>query len=248
MNKVSIVMPAYNAERFIEEAIQSVIKQTFSEWELIVVDDASCDKTTDIVRQLALLDVRITLVENKTNLGVSGTRNRGIGLATGEFIAFLDSDDIWVYDKLQRQLEILQQFHADLCYTAYTVMSESSKHLTTYRVPKTIDYVGMLGENVIGCSTVLLKRSSLGIYRFESTFFHEDYVLWLKLLKSGLTAVGIDEFFVKYRSGGRSRDKVSAAKNRWLIYRKCEKLSLPLAGYYFFKYCFNGFKKHIRAR
>lgn len=248
MCKISVIMPAYNAAQYIEKAIQSVIGQTIKSWELIIVNDASTDNTSEIVRRMAAQDMRIVLHENKINLGVSETRNRGIGLAVGEYIAFLDSDDIWEHDKLQRQLEALQRTHADLCFTSYAVMHENGEQAIPYRVPQNIDYVGLLKENVIGCSTVLLKRSSLGEHRFETGFFHEDYVLWLKLLKGNCIAVGIDELLVQYRTGGRSHNKVNAAKNRWRIYRKCEKLSLPMATYFFLNYCCNGLKKHIRAR
>lgn len=248
MCKISIIMPAYNASQYIEKAIQSVIGQTLKEWELIVVNDASTDNTAEIVRRLAVQDVRIALHENESNLGVSETRNRGIELAIGEYIAFLDSDDVWVHDKLQCQLVALQRTPADLCFTSYAVMRENGEPAIFYRVPQKIDYVGLLKENVIGCSTVMLTCSSLGRHRFETEFFHEDYVLWLKLLKSQCIAVGIDQLLVQYRTGGRSHNKINAAKNRWKIYRKCEKLSLPMAAYCLFNYCCNGIKKHIRAR
>lgn len=248
MCKISVVMAAYNAARHIEKAIRSVIEQTIQDWELIVIDDASTDNTAELVCRLAQGDLRIALHQNERHSGVSETRNRGIDLAVGEYIAFLDSDDIWKRDKLQRQLEALRLTHADLCYTAYTVTRENGQQSICYRVPHTIDYMGLLKENVIGCSTVLLKRSRLGNHPFETGYFHEDYVLWLKLLKGTCTAVGINELLVQYRMGGRSQSKANAAKHRWRIYRQCEKLSFPIASYCFLNYFYNGLKKYMSAR
>lgn len=245
MIKISIIMPAYNAARSIENAIRSVVRQTFPGWELIIIDDGSSDNTVEIVRQMSVRDNRIVLYENRNNLGVSVTRNRGLDVATGNYIAFLDSDDIWQKDKLKRQLTLLQQTNADLCYTAYEVMRKNGTLTALYQVPKSIHYIELLKENVIGCSTVLLKRSCLGSYRFETAFFHEDYALWLQLLKCGCIAVGINEPLVYYRKGGRSKNKLFAAKNRWLVMRRQEKLALPLTMFCFICYIHNGIRKTI---
>lgn len=244
MAKVSIIMPAYNAEQSIGAAIQSVCGQTFSDWELIVVDDASIDKTAEIVQEISAKDKRVLLFIIPHNVGVAAARNHGLSLCTGEYVAFLDSDDIWHKDKLQRQLVALTQTNADLCFTAYNIVRQSGTPVITYDVPSTIDYQGLLKENVMGCSTVLLRSSSLGDVRFKTFFFHEDYVLWLEMLRNGCRAVGVQQPLVYYRLGGRSDNKINAAKERWNIYRKSEHLSLIKSFYYFCIYCKRGLRKY----
>lgn len=248
VSKVSIVMPAYNAERYITEAIQSVIAQTFTDWELIVIDDASQDNTAEIVQKLLIQDTRILFLQNLQNSGVATTRNRGLDIATGEYIAFLDSDDFWESNKLQRQLDLLRQTSADLCFTAYALANEKGQTALIHKVPRSVSYRDLLKENVVGCSTVLVRRGMLTKFRFETNYFHEDYVLWLQLLKNGCTTVGLNDVLAHYRTGGRSSDKINAAKSRWNIYRKHEQLPLHVAGFNFFVYCCNGLNKHVRAK
>ena len=243
MSKVSVIMPAYNAELYIEEAINSVLSQTYADWELIIIDDASLDKTVEIVNKIVAIDKRIVLYKNAENSGVSFTRNRGIDMATGEYIAFLDSDDIWKAHKLEKQLRELERTKADLSYTSYYLTGEKGQK--RYKVSKSIDFEGLLKENIIGCSTVVVKADVMRKYRFDSSFFHEDYVLWLTLFRSGCTAVGIEEEMVYYRDGGRSANKFAASKNRWLVYRQHEKLPLLKSSRYMLCYILGGLKKYF---
>lgn len=224
---VSVIMPAYNAQGFIEEAIRSVQAQTVTDWELLVLDDGSSDATVEIVSALAQEDPRIRFLKNEQNMGTARTRNRALELSRGRYLAFLDCDDLWRQDKLERQLEKMQQTGAALCYTSYAVVDENGKKAKAdYLVPEQVDFQGLLRENVIGCSTVVLDSQQLGPVRFETDYYHEDYILWLNLLSGGCTVCGCGECLTQWRllSTSRSYNKRRSACNRWRIYRNYLKL------------------------
>lgn len=196
-------MPAYNCEQTLEAAAASVFSQTVSGWELIIVDDASRDGTAALANNLCARDPRVRLVTNERSLGVAASRNRGIRLAKGDYLAFLDSDDRWQPKKLELQLARLEKTQADLCYTSYQLCDPARPDvIKLYRVPPGIRYRALLKENVIGCSTVLMRARRMPAQGFPCAFFHEDYALWLKLLRSGCRAVGMEEPLVSYRTGG----------------------------------------------
>ncbi len=220
-------MPCYNAAATVEKAVRSVQAQTVTDWELLVVDDASQDASSDIVSKITASDSRIQLLRLHKNRGAAGARNAGIARAQGGYIAFCDSDDFWNPEKLQKQLLQLEASGAGLCCTAYRLLP--SKPFGTekiYHVPAYIDYAMMLLENHIGCSTVLVCAKALPTPAFDNRFFHEDYALWLKILRSGQTAVGIDEALVDYSPGGKSSDKIKAARHRYDVYRRGEEFSV----------------------
>ena len=175
MPTVSVIIPAYCCEKTIEQAIRSVLTQTISDLEIIVVDDCSTDNTCQIVEKVMNEDNRVILVRKIKNEGVATTRNIGCFLAKGEYIAFIGSDDWWLERKLEQQIVRMKNTDADLCYTSYYIISEDKKAKSLYIVPENIDYEGLLKENVIGCSTVLLRSELMRKYDFKD-FFHEDYV------------------------------------------------------------------------
>ena len=144
---VSVIMPAYNAAGFIAEAVRSVQKQTLSDWELLILDDGSADATPRILADLAAQDPRIRLLPNSKNLGAAATRNRGIDLAQGQYLAFLDSDDRWHPEKLQTQLQLLEKTGGDLCYCAYAIVgTQGASVRPDYAVPETVDFDRLLRE------------------------------------------------------------------------------------------------------
>ena len=243
---VSVIMPAYNAEKYIAEAIQSVISQTYTNWELFVLDDCSTDSTAEIAESFANADSRIHLIRNPQNMGVARTRNRGFDLANGEWVALLDSDDVWHSDKLEKQLAIAKETGAEIIYCSYSLMNENGKHLSDFIVPNTTSYGDMLKESVLSCSTVLIYREVLNNHRFSTDYYHEDYVFWLELLKSGFTATACCEVLADYRvvKGSRSNNKFYSAINRWKIYRKVEKLPLLKSVKVFTAYAVNGICKY----
>lgn len=242
---VSVVIPVFNGARYIEDTILSVTNQTMHEIEVIVVDDCSHDDTVLLVHKLQKSDNRVTLLINKNNEGVASTRNKGILQAKGKYIAFLDSDDRWHSQKLEKQLELIEKKGSDLCYTSYRFIDYDGNVIgKEYLVPPVVNYSALLRENVIGCSTVLIKAEVMRGFFMDDHFAHEDYVLWLELLRAGITAAGVLEVLVDYRIGGRSSDKLLAAKNRWLVYRKSQKLSFWKSCRFFCSYVLNAFKKY----
>lgn len=227
---VSVIMPAYNAEEYISEAVQSVMAQTYTNWELLILDDCSTDGTADKARCFSDLDPRITLYSNPKNIGVALTRNKGMALAKGSWVALLDSDDIWHKDKLEKQLVAAENTGADIIYCSYSLMDKNGEHLSDFIVPERTSYDDMLRKNVIGCSTVFMRSPILIHHHFSTEHYHEDYVLWLELLKSGYIAAASTDVLVDYRivDGSRSNDKLKSAKkqvvdlprNRKIILRK----------------------------
>lgn len=244
---ISIVMPAYNAGKFITEAINSVVNQTYKNWELIVIDDGSSDNTVETIKFLAAEDERIHFYANEKNIGVAETRNRGFDIANGEYIALLDSDDIWLCEKLEKQIVLAKEKEADIIYTSYEIIDiHGNKTKEDYIVPSKTGFDELLGENHIGCSTVLLRKRIIEKYRFNKSFYHEDYVLWLQLLKDGFSAYGLTEALVKYRlyTGSRASNKFKSAKMRWIIYREYLKLPLIKSVKSIISYALAGIKKY----
>jgi len=247
--KVSVIMPAYNSEKTIEDSVYSVLDQTFGDFELIIINDCSSDNTFGKIYKIAEEDPRVRIYSNQKNLGVAETRNKGISLASGDLISFIDSDDIWDREKLEIQLDFLNKTDADFCCSSYEFIDINGEKIgKSYNVPSLLTYEQLLRENVIGCSTVLLKKEILPPAPFKSNYFHEDYVLWLKLLKKQIKAVGISRPLVKYRIGGRSSNKLKASCYRWKIYRKEERLPFIKSLFYFSIYFFNGLKKTVKVK
>ena len=240
----TVIIPAYNCEETIEQSLRSVLNQTVRDLHVLLIDDGSTDHTLERAKTAAQGDERLEILRNEQNLGVAETRNRGLNQARSRFIAFLDADDIWVRDKLARQLAQLDRTKADLCYTAYALIDSSSNPLgRTYHVPPTAGYQDLLKENVIGLSTVLLRADSVGSLRMNQQYFHEDYEFWLNLLRRGCRTTGLNLPLVFYRLGGRSENKLIAAKNRWLIYRGSQQLGLLPACKYMAFYAYHGLRK-----
>lgn len=244
---ISVVMPAYNAEKTIGQAIASVRTQTFQDWELLVINDQSKDNTKDVVLALAKSDKRIRYVENEQNLGVSGTRNRGVSLALGQWIAFLDSDDEWAEEKLEVQARAIQQTGARFVFTGSAFMDQEGKRLDyCLNVPERVSFRQLLKQNVISCSSVLIEKTLLEKYPMSSGDMHEDYAVWLKVLKNEKTdAYGINKPLLIYRVSGDSKsgNKGKAALMHWRVYRH---IGLPFVPsiYYFCFYMVRNLKKY----
>jgi len=244
---VSVIMPAYNAEKYIEQAIRSVQKQTVRSWELIVVDDRSTDKTAEQIRRLAAEDMRIIPVYSEMNHGAAESRNIALRQCRGEFVALLDADDVWHPQKLERELERARETDADLVYSSYAMIDEQgTRCFSDFIVEESTDLQSMLNCNTIGCSTVLMKAKVLEKRPFVTDFYHEDYVMWLSLLQAGCTAVGVRDILVDYRvaRGSRSFNKLKSAKNRWRVYRDYLKLPLIPSVKAMVGYAINGLKKY----
>lgn len=225
---VSIVTPAYNVARHIQETIASVQAQTLVDWELIVVDDCSKDETVSVVRGFADRDPRIRLIEQEKNGGPAVARQRALDAARARYIAFLDSDDIWLPGKLEDQLAFMRKTGAALTFTAFRRISEDGS--STGRlvgVPRRLSYRGLLKNTAIATSTVIVDRAKTGSFSMTRTYY-DDYALWLSILRSGHIAYGLRQDLMRYRVVSRSvsRNKGRSAYWVWRLYRDVEKLSL----------------------
>lgn len=246
---VSVVMPSYNAAAFLEAAMGSVISQTMSDWELIVVDDCSRDDSFAVAEKIAAADPRIAVYRNEQNSGVAKTRNRAIDMAKGCYIAFLDSDDVWHPEKLQRQVEKIEESGADICYCAYSIIDTSGKKVKAdYLVPEAVTYDDILKENCIQCSAMLIPADIVKQIKFNTEYYHEDYVLGLDILRRGGYAAGCAEVLLdwRYLENSRSFDKRKSAANRWRIYRSYLKLPLVKTCWLFACYTAAGLRKYLR--
>lgn len=247
----SVVMPAYNAERYIEAAIRSVMAQTVTDWELIVVDDCSRDGTAAIVERLAREDGRIRLFRNPQNLGVAATRNAGLSYCKGRYIALLDSDDIWRNEKLSKQIETAEGTDADIVYCSYGIIDENGEpKCADFVVPEITDFHASLTKSVISCSTALFRAESIQNYRFEAEYYHEDLVLWLRMLRDGLVARGCVDVLADYRviNGTRSANKLMSAIFRWDIYKNMLGLSAWKSMALLVKYMMVGLLKYRHVK
>lgn len=243
---ISIIMPAYNAENTIQLAISSVINQSFADWELLVVNDCSTDKTDEILRSFAKTDARIIVIENKDNQGVSMLRHNGVVASKGTWIAFLDSDDVWREDKLEKQLAVQKKTNASLLFTGSAFMDNNGDPIDYYlHAPERLTYHDLLKQNLLSNSSSLVKAELIKKYESIGDQMHEDYATWLKIMRTGIDAYGVDEPLLIYRlsSGSKSSNKIKAAKMNWNTYRYVG-LNVFASIYYMFFYTINGIKKY----
>lgn len=243
---ITVVMPNYNGHRFVEQAIDSVLSQTYQNYELLIVDDCSKDDSLQMIRHKAQSDSRIRVIALTQNAGVANARNVGIREAKGQYIALLDNDDLWTEDKLERQLAIAEK-GADIVYCSYDFIDEQNKSVKKpFIVPRQTSFDKMLASNVISCSTSLIKTELMQAHPFNPEFYHEDYVLWMELLRVCPAAYGDQKVLMHYRqvTGSRSNKKDNAAKERWNTYRKALKLSIPMSVWAFARYAVNGVRKY----
>ena len=244
---VSIITPSYNSAHYIQKTIGSIINQTYQNWELLVIDDCSSDNSAEIVEKFSKLDSRIKLITLDNNSGAAVARNRGIEEAKGRFIAFLDSDDTWNSNKLEKQIEFMLTNDYAFTYTAYHKVDENNAFLSKVQIPERISYNELLKTCVIGCLTAMYDTETLGKITFPLIRKRQDFALWLKILKKVPFAYGLDEDLASYtvRNDSISANKFKAAQYNWYLYRKIENLSLIQSLYYFSHYMIKGI---IRAK
>lgn len=245
---VSIITPAYKAAAFVGETIQSVLAQRHLDWEMIVVDDCSPDSTAEVVEQYAAADRRVRLVRSPTNGGVGAARNAALDAATGRYIAFLDSDDLWLPEKLESQLEFMRDLNAGFSFTAFRRISQDGRRVgRLIIVPPRLDYAALLGNTAIVTSTVLIDRAVVGDFRMTKTYY-DDFVLWLQLLKRGTVAHGLKRDLTRYRvvSQSISRDKANSARQVWRTYRQVERLGVGRSSWSFARYATRALLKYRR--
>ncbi|MBM7558080.1 glycosyltransferase family 2 protein [Halanaerobacter jeridensis] len=243
---VSIITPLYNEESFISQTINSVLNQTYKNWELLVIDDCSTDNGPEIVKEFSFEENRIKLIQLEKNIGVTKARNRGIKEAEGRYVAFLDSDDLWEPEKLEKQINYMKKNNFSISFTSYKKINEDGNYRGTVEVPNRVKYADLLKTNIMGCLTVIYDRKELGKRYFKDLDKSEDYVLWLEILKEVDFAFGIQEPLASYRvmQESRSSNKISVIKQQWKIYREIEGLNLFKSFYYFLNYLYYGYKRY----
>lgn len=246
MELVSIITPCYNSEQFIERTVESIIDQTYSNWELLVIDDFSSDNSVNIVKRLIKLDSRIKLVQLEKNYGAAVARNKGIELAKGRFIAFLDSDDLWLPNKLKTQVKFMEKNNVSFSYSSYKLTNMMNNDKGSFIVPYRQSYKDILKTCSIGCLTAMYDVKKIGKVYMPIIAKRQDFGLWLRILKKVDYAYGIQEELAIYRmrKDSISGNKIKVAKYQWQIYRKEENLTLLNSLYYFLHYAINGLFKY----
>lgn len=227
-------MPCYNSEQTISQSIDSVLEQTYPQWELIIIDDNSTDSSYSLVSEKSKQDDRIKLLRNNTNLGAAFSRNRAIEKANGRYIAFLDSDDIWLPDKLKKQISFMKDTRAVLSYTSYKIFRNNNILSVVHARPYT-NYKQLLKYNHIGCLTAVYDAFLIGKQYMPTIRKRQDYALWLKILNQGHVAQGLDVPLALYRTG--SRDSISHKKfnllgYQWYLYHHLEKCNIFYSSFY----------------
>ena len=245
---VSVIMPCYNMASYISDSIKSVISQTYPHWELLIVDDASTDNTVDIIESYSQSDPRIRCAIKKQNSGIADTRNQCIQMAQGQFLAFLDADDIWHPEKLEKQLRFMIEKNVGFSYSTYDWIDEEGKTLNKFiNTIGNLDYETYLRNTIIGCSTVMVDRKIVGEVVVPKFRTSEDTATWLDILKKGFLAYAIDEPLVSYRIRRKSAssNKIKASIDLWKVYRRHEKLPFFKAMRCFACYAFHAIKKRL---
>ena len=248
--KVSVITPSYNSEKYIAQTIASVQNQTYTNLEMIIVDDCSTDTTCSIVEEIAKNDSRVILIKQETNGGAARARNRALENATGRFIAYLDADDIWLPQKLERQTAFMLEKNCGFSCASYEVIDDAGNSLNkrVHMLPK-VDYVGFLTNNYLQTVGIMADLSIVDkkCLVMPDIRRRQDAATWLQVLKAGHYCYGVDEILAQYRRAANSlsSNKFKAVKGVWGLYRNIEKLSLPFSCYCFVRYAFLAVWKRI---
>ena len=244
---ISIIIPVYNSEKYIQETIETIKNQTYKNWEAIFIDDNSTDKSASIIKKS--LQYNIKLIELKENSGPSIARNKGIEIAKGKYIVFLDADDLWENRKLELQHKFMKDNNYDFTYTSYKYIHKNGQIGKKVKVKKVMDYKNALKSIRILTTTSMLRVDTIGkqtimMINLKSS---EDVATWWKILKKGYIAYGMEESLAFYRKSDKSRssDKLKSAKGRWYLYRKVENFSIIKSMYYFSFYIINAVLRRI---
>lgn len=248
--KVTVITPSYNSGKYIAKTIESVRSQTYTDWEMIVVDDCSSDDTCAIVEAFARRDARVKLYRQQENAGAGAARTKAMRMAQGRFIAYLDSDDLWKSEKLERQVAFMKAKQCGFSCTSYEVIDDAGNRLNkcVHMLPE-VDYVGFLKNNLlqtvgIMVDTELVDREYLAMPDIRR---RQDAATWLKILRAGHKCYGMEEVLAQYRraENSLSSNKFRSVEGVWKLYREIEHLSLPFSCYCFVRYALLAVWKRI---
>lgn len=242
---VSVITPVYNAEKFIAKTIKSVLNQTYSNIEFLLVNDCSADSSLAIINQFD--DKRIIVINNENNMGAAMSRNRAIREAKGRYIAFVDSDDVWEKDKLAKQVKLLQDSKYVMSYTALNIVGENGNHYKYQDVPKIMTYKKLLRNTAIATSSTVIDRKKVEItLEMPNRRTGEDYSLWLSILKKCGSAIGCQEYLVRYRkvANSLSRNRSDSFGDLWYGQHIQNGISIPCFLFNYACFAVNAVKKH----
>jgi teichuronic acid biosynthesis glycosyltransferase TuaG len=247
-NLISIVVPVYQSEKYIESAIQSVLAQTYRNWEMILVDDGSSDRSYEIIKKYESSQISVYRLES--NQGQAAARNVGRGYARGRYLAYLDADDLWSPEKLERQYHFMTEHQYAFTFTGYEFAgADGIRNGTVVHVPPTINYKQALKNTTISTITVMFDRKQIKdeLLAMPLGVRGEDTATWWQILRSGMTAYGLDQALSVYRRHGQSHsgNKLKAVWGTYLMYRRCENLSIAKSWYYFLWYLWNAVRRRI---
>jgi len=245
---VSIITPNYNSSKFLTDTINSVINQTYKNWEMLIVDDCSTDDSVTIIKKYIKQDNRIRLLNLKTNAGPAMARNLGIENAKGKYLAFLDADDLWFPNFLKKSLINIKNSQG-FVFSSYHRYNESLKPIyKDFIVPAKVTYSDILKTNSISCLTAFIDIGKLGKLSMPKILYRQDMGLWLQYLKLIDFAKGDKECLAIYRirKNSHSRNKFNLIKHQWFFYRNIENLSVLKSIYYFISWMIYGFNKYYR--
>ena len=249
---VSIITPVYNCEKLIEETINSVISQSYSNWEMILVDDCSLDKSFTVIQKYMKKDDRIKYFKLKENSGAAIARNKTLKESKGRFIAYLDADDKWSKNKLEKQVNYMLENNYAFTCTDYEKIDEKGNSLKIVKIPKRVDYNLFLRNTIIQTVGVMVDTNITGkdLLIMPNIRRRQDAATWCQLLKNGYDCYEVPEVLSYYRvvSNSLSSNKFKAVKMNWYWYRKIEKLSFFMACYCFIGYALNAIKKRIYVK
>lgn len=242
-DKVTIVTPSWNSEKYIEQTIRSVQAQTYENWEMIIVDDCSSDSTVDIIKKISEEDPRVKILVQPQNGGAAKARTRSMKAGTGKYVAYLDADDIWKSQKLEKQISFMKKNKCGFSCTSYEVINDNGKSLNKFvhMLPK-VDYIGFLTNNLLQTVGIMVDTDIVDkkYLVMPDIRRRQDAATWLQILKAGYECYGLDEILAEYRraENSLSSDKFKAIKGVWSLYRDIEHLSLPFSCYCFIRYAF----------
>lgn len=245
---VSIITSVYQSERFIERTILSVLAQSYQNWEMILIDDCSHDKSAEIIQKFVEKDKRIKYLRLGTNSGAAVARNKAIEMAQGEYLAFLDSDDLWEPSKLEKQLEFMKEKNSNFSFTRIKIIDSNNNTIKeTIPIPLKVDYNYLLKRTVIATSTVIINRHNITNFSMPLRRGGQDYATWLQLLRNIDYAYGLNECLTLYRvsSHSLSSNKFSSIRQVYEIQTEDEHISKIKAIYNTFFFCVYAFKKHF---
>ncbi|MDQ2069900.1 glycosyltransferase family 2 protein [Natronospira bacteriovora] len=245
---ISVVMPVRNAAPYLEQSVSSVLEQSLSDLEMLVVDDGSSDGSRAILSELAAGDERIRCLDSGGVAQAAVARNTGLAAMRGRYVAFIDADDFWLPGKLERQLELMERQGAWFSFTAYEKVDEHGRRAgRQVRVPDSVDHERLLGGCVIGCSTVVIDTQQTGTFQMPVYRRGQDYACWLRLLRNHGEARGLDEVLACYREhrGSLSFNKLAKAAANWRIFRDQEELGILRAMHCMARYAAHGVRKRL---